>query len=161
MRNSDFMPRNSDFEQRVRRSFARQTAMQTLGIRLTEVQPGRVALRFAHAAALTQQHGFIHAGVLATALDTACGYAAFSLMPADAAVLSVEFKVDLLAPARGAYFRVLGEVVKPGRTLTVCRARVWGFEEESEETIDWDELRPCAQMNGTMMAVRGRSGITD
>ena len=88
------------FEQRTRASFARQAAMATLGATIETVAPGRVVLAMAHREALTQQHGFIHAGMIAAALDSACGYAAFTLMPDDAAVLTIEFKINLLAPAR-------------------------------------------------------------
>jgi len=138
--------------QRVRASFARQTAMATLGIELAGVEAGAVELRMPYAAALTQQHGFIHAGVISTALDTACGYAAFSLMPADAAVLTVEFKVNLLAPARGDRFVFRAKVLKPGRTLTVCEARAFARDAGRERLI--------ASMTGTLMAVHGRDGIT-
>jgi uncharacterized protein (TIGR00369 family) len=93
--------------------------MATLGAELAEVAPGRVVIRMAHRAELTQQHGYLHAGMLATALDTACGYAAFSLMPADAAVLTVEFKINLLAPAAGPRFRFEAAVAKAGRTISV------------------------------------------
>ncbi|MEO7246383.1 MAG: PaaI family thioesterase, partial [Rubrivivax sp.] len=94
-------PPDADFAARTRASFARQTVMATLGVTLDGVQPGRVALGMSHRADLTQQHGFLHAGIVATALDSACGYAAFTLMPADAAVLTIEFKLNLIAPARG------------------------------------------------------------
>ena len=96
-----FDPKDANFEARVRTSFARQTAMATLGIEITGLTPGEVELRMPYAAAYTQQHGFIHAGIITTALDSACGYAAFSLMPSDAEVLTVEFKTNLLAPAKG------------------------------------------------------------
>ena len=111
------------FESRVRASFERQPAMTTLGATLASVRPGEVVLRMAHRPELTQQHGFIHAGMLSAALDSACGYAAFSLMPADAAVLTIEFKVNLLAPALGPRFRFEGRVVKPGRTISVVEGR--------------------------------------
>ena len=89
-----------DYEQRVRDSFARQQAMATIGAELTSVTPGIVEIELPYAAELTQQHGFLHAGIISTALDSACGYAAYSMMPADAAVLTIEFKVNLLAPGR-------------------------------------------------------------
>lgn len=94
-----------------------------MGISIAELSPGRIVLEMAHEDALTQQHGFLHAGIVSTALDSACGYAAFSLMPADAAVLTVEFKINLLNPADGERFRFVANVVKPGRTLTICEAR--------------------------------------
>ena len=99
-----FNPKDANFDARVRTSFARQTAMATLGIEIAELKAGEIELRMPYAVGYTQQHGFIHAGIITTALDTACGYAAFSLMPDDAAVLTVEFKTNLLAPARGDYF---------------------------------------------------------
>lgn len=136
---------------RVRASFARQAAMATFGIEIAGIEAGAVELRMPYAAQFTQQHGFIHAGVLSTALDTACGYAAFSLMPPDAAVLTVEFKVNLLAPASGEAFRFRARVLKPGRTLTVCEAHAFALRGGSEKLI--------ASMTGTLMAVHGREGI--
>ncbi len=103
-----FNPKDANFEARVRTSFARQTAMATLGIEITDLKPGEIELRMPYAIAYTQQHGFIHAGIITTALDTACGYAAFSLMPDDAAVLTVEFKTNLVAPATRRVFSVSG-----------------------------------------------------
>ena len=116
-------PADADYAARVRDSFARQAAMRTIGAALETVEPGRVVITLAHRDELTQQHGFLHAGIVATALDTACGYAAFSLMPADAAVLTVEFKVNLIAPARGPRFRFEGSVTKAGRTISVVDGR--------------------------------------
>ena len=103
-----FEPKDPQFENRVRTSFARQQTMATLGIEIVWLKPGEIELKMPYAPAYTQQHGFTHAGVIATALDSACGYAAFSLMPADAAVLTVEFKTNLLAPAKGEYFLIRG-----------------------------------------------------
>jgi uncharacterized protein (TIGR00369 family) len=134
---------------RVGDSFARQAAMTTLGATLGEVAPGRVSVLLAHRAALTQQHGYLHAGMIATALDTACGYAAFSLMPADAAVLTIEFKINLLAPARGPRFRFEGEVVKPGRTISVVDGRALQFDGPGEERL-------IATMTATVMTIVGR-----
>src|ERR1700743_3938156 len=130
-----FDPKDADFEPRVRTSFARQTAMATLGIEITNVDAGEVELRMPYAAAYAQQHGFIHAGIITTALDTACGYAAFSLMPDDAAVLTVEFKTNLIAPARGDYFLFRAVVVKPARTITICDAQAFGAEDGKEKLI--------------------------
>lgn len=134
---------------RVGDSFARQAAMTTLGATLGEVAPGRVSVLLAHRAALTQQHGYLHAGMVATALDTACGYAAFSLMPADAAVLTIEFKINLLAPARGPRFRFEGQVVKPGRTISVVDGRALQFDGPGEEKL-------IATMTATVMTIVGR-----
>ena len=118
-----FVPKDPDFDARVRASFARQTAMTSLGIEIAELGAGAIVLRMGYAPAYTQQHGFIHAGIIATALDSACGYAAFSLMPDDAAVLTVEFKTNLIAPAAGDVFLFRARVVKPGRTISVCELR--------------------------------------
>jgi uncharacterized protein (TIGR00369 family) len=146
-----FDPKDANFEARVRTSFARQTAMATLGIEIASLKAGEVELKMPYAAAYAQQHGFIHAGIIATALDTACGYAAFSLMPDDAAVLTVEFKTNLIAPARGDYFLFRARVLKPGRTITVCDAQAFAVEEGREKLV--------ATMTGTLMALFGRAGI--
>jgi uncharacterized protein (TIGR00369 family) len=135
-----------DFERRTRESFARQQAMATLGIELERVEPGVVGLLLAHRADLTQQHGFLHAGIVSTALDSACGYAAFTLMPPDAAVLTIEFKVNLLAPARGPVLRIEGRVVKAGRTISVVDARA----------VQGDDDTLVATMTATVMTVLGR-----
>lgn len=147
----DLKPADPAFEQRVRDSFARQTAMATLGIRLESVEPGVVEMTMPFDLALTQQHGFIHAGVLTAGMDSACGYAAFSLMPADAAVLTVEFKTNLLAPAKGDRFLFRGRVLKPGRTLTVCEGQAFAMTGSSRRLV--------ATMTGTLMALFDRGGI--
>jgi len=144
---------DATYEQRTRDSFSRQNAMQTLGATLESVTPGRVTIAMAHRDSLTQQHGFIHAGMLAAALDSACGYAAFSLMPADAAVLTIEFKINLLAPARGPRFRFEGVVVKPGRTISVVDGRALQFE------ADGGAEKLVATMSATVMTVRGREAL--
>src|SRR6195952_3064941 len=120
-----FKPQDESFEARVRTSFARQTAMATLGIEMLDLKAGEIELRMPYSAAYVQQHGFTHAGIITTALDTACGYAAFSLMPDDAAVLTVEFKTNLVAPARGEYFIFRARVLKAGRKITVCDAQAF------------------------------------
>ena len=112
--------KDPNFAQRVRASFARQQVMQTLAVEIVRLAPGEIELAMPSAPAFTQQHGFIHAGIISTVLDSACGYAAFSLMPVEAAVLTVEFKINLLAPAKGNRFTFYAQVVKPGKTLTVC-----------------------------------------
>lgn len=140
------------YEQRVRESFARQAVMRTLDARLETIEPGRVVITMQHRAELTQQHGFLHAGIVSTALDSACGYAAFSLMPADAAVLTIEFKVNLLAPARGPRFRFEGLVGKAGRTISVVDGSAWQTDEHGRETR-------VATMTATVMTVRGREGL--
>ena len=146
-----FQPRDPEFEQRVRASFARQQVMATLGAELLEVSPGVVAIGMPFRKEFTQQHGFLHAGIVATLLDSACGYAAFSLMPADAAVLSVEFKINLLAPARGERFTARAEVIKPGRTITVVQASAFATE--------GGEKRLVASMQASIMAVYDRPDV--
>jgi uncharacterized protein (TIGR00369 family) len=125
--------------------------MATLGLTIAALRPGEIELEMPYDAALTQQHGFLHAGILSTALDSACGYAAFSLMPADVAVLTVEFKTNLLAPAAGQRFRFHAVVIKPGRTLTICDARAFADDGTEEKLI--------ATMTGTLMAVQERGTI--
>ena len=144
---------NPDFETRVRESFARQQAMATIGAELTRVSPGVIEIEMPFSEHLTQQHGFLHAGVISTALDSACGYAAYSMMPADAAILTIEFKRNLLSPGRGERFLFRGEVTKPGRTIMVTDGRAYAFDAEGE-------VRLVATMTGTMMRVRGREGLT-
>lgn len=144
-------PLDPGFEARVRDSFARQRVMDTLGARLVRVAPGEVEVELPYREELTQQHGFLHAGVVTTVLDSACGYAAFSLMPPDAAVLSIEFKTNLLAPARGELLRARGRVVRAGRTVTVCEGEAW--------MLDGGAERHVATMLATMMTVRGREGV--
>jgi len=144
-------PADPNYEARVRASFAKQQFMATLGANLTAVQPGEVSIELPFRADLTQQHGFLHAGVVTSVIDSACGYAALTLMPPDREVLSVEFKVNLMAPAQGAIFQARGRVVRAGRTLTVCAGdlRVVG----SESVV--------AMMQATMMAVEWRSDRRD
>ena len=149
---SALQPQDPQFEARVRASFARQAAMDTIGARLGEVGPGRVVVELPFSRHITQQHGFIHGGIVAAALDSACGYAASTLMPADAGVLTIEFKVNLMAPAQGRAFRMVGEVLKPGRTISVTEARAYAIGEDGREKL-------IASMNATMMVVTGRDGI--
>jgi uncharacterized protein (TIGR00369 family) len=141
-----------DYEERVRKSFARQSVMTTIGAELTLVTPGTVEIEMAYSGALTQQHGFLHAGIISTALDSACGYAAFSMMPENAAVLTIEFKVNLLAPGRGERFLFRGSVTKPGRTIVVADGQAYAFAADGEAKL-------IATMTGTMMTVIGRDGI--
>lgn len=148
---SRFEPQDPQFAERVRASFGRQAAMATIGATLAGVEPGEVVIELPWAQGLTQQHGFLHAGMVATALDSACGYAAFTLMPADAGVLTIEYKINLLAPARGQRFRMVGSVVKPGRTVTVTEGRAWAIDEGREKLI--------ATMGATLMTVLGRSDV--
>lgn len=140
-----FEARHPDYAARVRKSFSRQTAMASLGITLADLGPGWVDLALVRDPRFTQQHGFVHAGVMATALDSACGYAAFSLMPADAAVLTVEYKVNLMSRADEDEYLVRGWVLKAGRTLAVCQGEAVG--ESSAKTI--------AVMTATIMTLVG------
>ncbi len=140
-----------NFRDRVRASFARQRVMATLGIELVHLDAGEVHLAMPPNPDYTQQHGFVHAGIVTTALDSACGYAAFTLMPIDAAVLTVEFKTSLLAPAKGDRFLFRARVVKPGRTLTFCEAQALALEGTKEKLV--------ATMTGTLMAITGRQDV--
>ena len=135
---------------RVRASFERQAMMATLGARLSAVGPGRVELTVDHDDRFTQQHGFLHAGAVAAVLDSACGYAAFTVMPPDAAVLTATYTINLLAPAAGRRFVMTGEVVRAGRTLVVCRG---------EASAD-GAATPFAVMQATLTALYDRPGIT-
>src|SRR5215216_953394 len=121
-------PRNPTFADAIRQSFAKQTIMALIGAELTRVEPGIVEISLRYRSDLAQQHGYLHAGVVTTIADSACGYAAYSLMPPASEVLSVEFKVNLLRPAKGEKFLAVAEVVKSGRTLTVVRADVFGID---------------------------------
>ena len=118
-----FQPQDPEFAARVRASFARQQAMDFIGARLTVVEPGYAEVALAYRPELTQQKAFVHGGVVGMIADSACGYAAFSLMPASASLVTVEYKINILAPARGDLV-ARGQVVRPGRTLTVTRAEV-------------------------------------
>ena len=137
-----FEPRDAQFESRVRESFSRQQVMKTIGASLSLVAPGIVEIVIPARADLTQQDGYMHAGIVTTVLDSACGYAAFTLMPHDTSVLSVEFKVNLLAPAKGDLVRARAEVKRSGRTLTVCTADAFAD----------DKL--CATMLATMICLK-------
>ena len=148
---SKFEPRYENYQEKVRNSFARQRVMGSLGIEMISVEPGSTELRMSHNQAFTQQHGFIHAGIISTALDSACGYAAFSLMEENAAILTVEFKTNLVAPADGDEFLFRAEVVKPGRTLTVVNGSAYAIKNSKQKLI--------ATMTGTIMAITGRTGI--
>ncbi|NRD61495.1 PaaI family thioesterase [Corallococcus exiguus] len=143
-----FTPADAAFEQRVRDSFARQRVMDTIGASLISVAPGEVIIELPFREDLTQQHGYLHAAIVTAIVDSACGYAAYSLMPVDAAVLTVEYKVNFLAPAAGRKFIAQGRVTKPGRTLTVTTGDVFAETDAG--------LKPIATMLATMMAVSQR-----
>jgi len=138
---------NPSFAQEVESSFARQAIMNLIGARLSLIEPGVIEITLPYRADLTQQHGFLHAGIVTTIADSACGYAAYSLMPAGSDVLSVEFKVNLLRPARGESFVARAEVIRAGRTLTVVRADVFGIAANGSREL-------VATMQGTMIAAK-------
>lgn len=150
---SIFEPRSANYAARVRASFARQSAMSTMGITLEDVAPGKVVLVMPFNPAFAQQHGFHHAGTTTTALDSACGYAAYSLMEDAASVMTVEFKTSLLAPAAGDQFRFIGQVIKAGRTLTFCEGVALGIRNGLETRI--------ATMTATMMAITNHPGVKE
>ena len=147
-----FSPANPDFERRTRESFAKQGAMSHIGAVLEKVEPGRVEISLAFRPELSQQHGFFHAGMLSTIADTAGGYAGFTLFPADGAVLTVEYKINLIAAADGERLHAVGEVIRSGRTLTVCRLDVF-VEKQGKRTH-------CATGLQTLMCLVGRAGVS-
>jgi uncharacterized protein (TIGR00369 family) len=149
MTGEGFEPRDPDWNGKVRDSFARQTVMQTIGARISALTPGFCEIELPYRRDLCQQHGFLHAGITTTIADSAAGYAAFSLMPPGASVLTVEFKVNLMAPAAGERFLARGRVIKPGRTLTVVDAEVLAVENGKE--------KPVAKMLATMMCLADKS----
>lgn len=148
---TDYQPPDPRYEARVRQSFARQGIMAHLGATMTACGPGRTEIRVPYGDHLSQQHGFFHGGVVATIADSAGGYAALSLMPEDAGVLTVEFKINLTAPADGEALIARGEVVRPGRTITVSRAEVSVVKEGRE--------RVCAILQQTLMTILGRPEV--
>jgi uncharacterized protein (TIGR00369 family) len=140
-------------DRRIRDSFGRMQAMTLIGASVAEVRAGEVDIVLPFSQKLTQQHGFVHAGVIATIIDTACGYAALTLMPMDAAVLTTEFKLHLLSPAKGERFIAAGRVVRPGRKLMVCIGEVFAEEGTSRKQI--------ALMTASMMVVDTATGLRD
>lgn len=145
----EFAPQNPAFAARVRDSFARQGAMALVGAELVRVEPGAVDIAVAFRAALAQQHGYFHGGIVGLIADSAGGYAAFTLMPADASVVSVEYKINFLAPAEGERLIARGRVVKPGRTLTVSQVEV-AVVRGGRETV-------CGVVQQTLMAMAGKA----
>lgn len=143
-----FQPKNPDYRATAIETFEQQRAMKTLGISIARLEPGEVDLAMDYSPQYTQQHGFIHAGIITAGLDNACGIAAFTLMPPSTGILTVEFKANLLAPARGERFTFCATVVKPGRTLTICEARAYATYDGTETLI--------ATMSGTLMALAAR-----
>ena len=144
-----FEPRNPDYRSIATDTFERQRAMRTLGISIARLEPGEVELAMDYSPDLTQQNGFVHAGIITAGLDSACGIAAFTLLPEGSDILTVEFKTNLLAPARGQRFAFRATVVKPGRTLTFCEGRAYAEHDGSETLI--------ATMTGTLMALPRRA----
>jgi uncharacterized protein (TIGR00369 family) len=138
-----------DYASRVRDSFVRQGAMAHLGALLHEIQPGRVEIDLPYRPELSQQHGYFHAGMVATAADSAGGYAAYTVFPADSSVLTVEFKVNLIAPADGERVRAVGQVIRSGRTLTICELKAFVLKAGKETQ--------CLHGMATLMCLAGRS----
>lgn len=145
-------PANPDFEQAVRESFARQGIMAHIGARLGVIRPGYVEVIVPYSDDLSQQHGFFHGGVVGTIADSAGGYAAFTLMGAGDGVLTVEYKINLVAPADGDTLIARAEVVRPGRTLSVSQAQVFAIK-NGQETL-------CGIMQQTLMRIVGRPDVT-
>jgi len=143
-----FAPLDSDYETRVRDSFARQGAMRLLGARLAEVRAGYCAIELPYRDDLTQQHGYVHAGIVGAIVDSAGGYAGFTLFPKDASVLTVEYKLNLLAPAAGERLVAQATVLKPGRTLAITRGEVYA-EARGQRTL-------CAVMQQTLIVLAGK-----
>ena len=144
-----FEPKNPDFREVATATFAAQRAMRTLGISIARLEPGEVDLAMGYAPEFCQQNGFVHVGIITAGLDNACGIAAFTLMPAGADILTVEFKTNLLAPAKGERFEFRAAVVKPGRTLTVCEGRAYAMTNGAQSLV--------ATMTGTLMAIMPRA----
>jgi uncharacterized protein (TIGR00369 family) len=144
---------NAGYEDRIRASFAKQGLMSTLGATLIKVGPGLVEIAIRPAPAISQQHGFVHAGAVSAIADSAAGYAALSLMPPDRGVLTTEFKINLVAPAAGDRIVARGKVIKAGRTLTLAQTEVFAESGGQEKLI--------ALLTATMMTVEGREGVSD
>lgn len=148
-----FEPRDPHWADKVRQSFARQTVMDLIGAELADVRPGWCEIRLPFRADLCQQHGFFHAGITSTVVDSAAGYAGFSLMPAGSSVLSVEFKINLLAPADGELLIAVGEVIKPGKNLVVTRGDAY--------VVKGMKTTHCAMMQQTLMTMHDKPEATE
>lgn len=144
-----FTPADPDWDAKVRDSFARQGAMETIGARLVHLEPGHAHIAVDYADAIAQQHGYVHGGVVGMIADTAGGYAGFTMMPPGASVLTVEYKMNLLAPADGQTILAKGRVLKPGRTLVVTQTDVFAHKN--------GQTRLCATMLQTLMTMAGKS----
>lgn len=147
------MADSNDFEKRVRDSFAKQTIMATLGAEIAAVRLGEVEIVLPFSDKILQQHGFVHAGAVATIADSACGYAGLSLMPRDAAVLTTEFKIHLLSPAKGDRLRAIGRVVRNGKSLVVTIGEVFAESAGASKQV--------ALITASMMVVRTGTGLRD
>jgi uncharacterized protein (TIGR00369 family) len=143
--------RDGDFRDRIRASFAHQGAMALIGAELTRIQHGSVEIELSYRPELTQQHGFLHAGVISAALDSACTYAAYTMIEPDVSILTIEFKVNLLSPGKGDRFLFRGEITKPGSNIIVADGRAYSIGDGPAKLI--------ASMTGTKMALRGREDI--
>lgn len=146
---SHFEPRDPNYVEKVRASFARQKIMAHIGAELGEVRPGHCEIRLPYRPEITQQHGYFHGGVIGTIADSAGGYAGYTLMPADASVLTVEYKLNILAPGEGELLIAEGRVIKAGRTLVITRAEVYA-ERNGRRSH-------CASMQQTLMTMHGRA----
>jgi len=146
-------PHSADYQERIRSSFARQGLMRTLGATLGSIAPGLVEIAIRPAPAISQQHGFVHAGAVSAIADSAAGYAALSLMPSGTGVLTTEFKINLLAPAAGDRIVARGRVVKAGRTLTVAQSEVYAESGGQEKLV--------ALLTATLMSVEADQEISD
>jgi uncharacterized protein (TIGR00369 family) len=144
-----FEPKDPDWEAKVRASFAKQGAMGLIGAQLVELRPGYCEIHLPWRPDLTQQHGYFHAGIISTVVDTAAGYAGFTLMPPDSSVLSVEFKLNLLAPGDGELLIATGEVIKPGKTLVITRGEAY--------VVKGDKTTHCSTMQQTLMTMHGKA----
>jgi uncharacterized protein (TIGR00369 family) len=146
-----FQPLNPNYQEHIKIGFARQNVMKTIGAQLITIAPGQIEIELPFREDLTQQHGYLHAGIVTIIVDSACGFAAYSLMPENSGVLTVEYKVNFVSPARGEKFIATGRVIKPGRTLTVCTGEVVALIGEDRRTI--------AIMQTTMMRVNDYSEV--
>ena len=149
---ADFKPMNPDYETVVRESFAKQGVMNHIGAELGTVAPGYCEISIPYSDDLSQQHGFFHGGIVGTIADSAAGYAAFSLMAAGDGILTVEYKLNLMAPADGEVMIARGSVIRPGRSLTVGKADVFVLKAGRETQ--------CALMQITLMRIVGRADVT-
>ena len=143
-----FEPLDSNFEDRIRDSFSRQGFMGFIGAELTDIRPGTCEIQVPYKKELSQQHGFFHAGIIGTLADNSGGYAAFSLMPSDSSILTVEYKLNIMAPGDGELLIARARVLKPGRTLSICRPEVFVVK-KGVRTL-------CATALMTLMALHGR-----